>query len=334
MLVVFALSSLAFAQDAPPHLAYLKSLTHPESELRWGAESPGELQPVVTESRYNGIKSTSSLWSRYTSAWSFTLNDAPFTGRIVTCMGEPGRHGVKVGYVFDVRDGNILWKESTRSQNGAARTRNNPIGHAPLWPLGEAHVHGLLDACLDGSAADASLAVAASTDDGEAAAVDGEASLGDLSPVGGSAAMPSGSVTGGTIASLTATSTLKSQGSNSYAATNAGDKNPATAWVEGESDGGVGKSLQFKAAACSGLVVMNGYQKSQGSFSNNARVADLAVSADGAALAVLKLEDRPGEQHFDLALPAGAAVSLTVRSTYAGAKWQDTAISEVWQVCD
>ena len=64
-------------------------------------------------------------------------------------------------------------------------------------------------------------------------------------------------------------------------------------------DAGVGQSISFQTSNnCNGLVIMNGYQKSESTFSNNARVKQFAIRVDDTEIGYLELDNRAGEQHL------------------------------------
>ncbi len=144
----------------------------------------------------------------------------------------------------------------------------------------------------------------------------------------------------GGLPSPSASSTLPAQGGSSYGVSNLDDDSPFTAWVEGVEGDGVGESIAFTWGCgdphwtSSGqLSVLNGYQKSAKAFRDNGRVRLLELSVDGTPRALLNLEDRTGEQVFDVPVSMGDAVRLTIRAVYPGAKYPDTALSEVWIAC-
>ncbi len=135
--------------------------------------------------------------------------------------------------------------------------------------------------------------------------------------------------------SASASSSLKSTKSNTYGARNILDDNPATAWTEGERDGGIGVSLRFDSVErpCTQLRIMNGYQKNGKIFRLNARVRAFTASINGVDVGRYTLEDRMGWQDVDLQIPANSSVALTIDDVYRGDKWQDTSISEVRLNC-
>ena len=101
---------------------------------------------------------------------------------------------------------------------------------------------------------------------------------------------------------VSASSTLKSQGDNVYDASNAHDLNYKTAWVEGAPGDGVGQYLLYKFAPenprITEIIVVNGYVKSQTAWENNARAKKLKLYVNDRAYAILNLKDQRAAQHF------------------------------------
>ena len=128
-------------------------------------------------------------------------------------------------------------------------------------------------------------------------------------------------------AEVSASSFLKSQGSNSYRPNNMLDYNPLTAWVEGKSGYGIGQEITFEGDIPN--MILNGYQKSVSSYYNNSRVKTFKVFYNGRALCYLQLKDRMGEQSFDLPINAWKGyLVFEIIDVYPGKKWKDTAISQ------
>ena len=131
--------------------------------------------------------------------------------------------------------------------------------------------------------------------------------------------------------SLCASSVLASQGSNSYGPENLIDDSLATAWVEGVSGTGEGQTLAWEFGADTDirtLYLVNGYAKSERTFTRNARVASLRVTGSTGAQATLSLRDTMDWQRFDLpGMAAQRWLQLEILSTYPGTHYEDTAIS-------
>lgn len=135
----------------------------------------------------------------------------------------------------------------------------------------------------------------------------------------------------GTATRFCASSVLASQGNNSYGPGNLIDDSPATAWVEGVSGTGEGQTLAWEFGTetdIGTLFLINGYAKTDRTFTRNARVARMRVTTSTGAEATLNLRDTMDWQRFDL--PGMAAVTwlqLEILSTYPGTHYEDTALS-------
>ncbi|WP_434389578.1 NADase-type glycan-binding domain-containing protein [Melittangium boletus] len=118
------------------------------------------------------------------------------------------------------------------------------------------------------------------------------------------------------------------------------DDDPATAWVEGAEEDGVGQSLSIRltplpSARSVRLVIFNGYQKSPALLMANAAPRQLTVTvrnvAGGeSARQQLTLERKMGPQSFDIPVKSGLSeVTFTIDSVHRGSKYRDTCISDV-----
>ena len=122
------------------------------------------------------------------------------------------------------------------------------------------------------------------------------------------------------------------------------DEDPATAWVEGAKGRGEGESLEWWGPALTKakayrLFVRNGFQKSAKLFAANARprkvkLEPLVQGETGAATTgtplEVELKDVQGWQEVRLPVPATVAgVRLTLVTTYPGAKYEDTCLSDL-----
>ena len=147
---------------------------------------------------------------------------------------------------------------------------------------------------------------------------------------------------------VTASSSLSSQGTNTYEAINAHDLNYENAWVEGAKGYGIGEYLtyHFKAASprVTDIIIVNGYVKSVSAYRNNSRVKKLRVYLNDLPLAVLNLEDRIANQVFKLD-PIGTSdrsdwdameklpdwkLKFEILEVYKGTKYDDVVISEIY----
>ncbi|TVQ94264.1 MAG: hypothetical protein EA397_02375 [Deltaproteobacteria bacterium] len=137
---------------------------------------------------------------------------------------------------------------------------------------------------------------------------------------------------------LTASSTLPPQGRNAYGVEHLGDDDPKTAWVEGAEGHGEGERLAFEwyqegDMDCGVLQIRNGYQKSKKLFQANGRVKELKVHLDGELVGTVTLKDSYHDQLFRPGAKPGQRVELEIASVYPGAKHQDTALSQLVQIC-
>jgi len=112
------------------------------------------------------------------------------------------------------------------------------------------------------------------------------------------------------------------------------DADERTAWAEGKPGPGIGEWLEIRFAAprpVTALHLRNGYQKSDGTFRNNGRVARLELTYDGRPGEVLAVKDSPGEERYDVHPPGKVTViRLTIRAVVPGAKFEDTCVTEAY----
>ncbi|MEM7074647.1 MAG: caspase family protein [Pseudomonadota bacterium] len=137
----------------------------------------------------------------------------------------------------------------------------------------------------------------------------------------------------GSHASLCASSTLSSQSGNSYRGANLLDNNPATAWVEGQSDAGVGAYLAIDfdmRRDVKAIDLLNGYTKSQRLFYRNGRVQELRVTGSNGVRTTVILRDDWDWQRVHLSgFEDLSWIQLEVGSVYPGSHYEDTALSEL-----
>jgi hypothetical protein len=131
-------------------------------------------------------------------------------------------------------------------------------------------------------------------------------------------------------------STLNTQGAVSYIADNMQDDDPTTAWVEGDTEYGIGQYLEITTERLSSkLIIYNGYQKSPKTFIENSRVKSLRVSENGIDRCIIRLKDEMGRQLVtveELGLMfnqnGNSKLTFTIMEVYEGTKFKDVAISE------
>ncbi|MBW1877473.1 MAG: hypothetical protein JRJ84_03840 [Deltaproteobacteria bacterium] len=141
-----------------------------------------------------------------------------------------------------------------------------------------------------------------------------------------------------------------------YAPARAFDQDPATAWVEGVAGAGIGQAIAVAVDPQQPVEIWAGYGKSDAVFTSNARPRQVRVTTlqahrmdyaegtvEGAEIFglvqvvdshVVELLDQNAWQPLALptkALDAGVRglISIEILTTFPGAKYQDTCISEV-----
>lgn len=133
-----------------------------------------------------------------------------------------------------------------------------------------------------------------------------------------------------------ASSVLKSQKGNFYEPDKMFDGNRDTAWVEAEEGDGVGETVTLhfgRQRKLAGFEIINGYDKNETIWAANSRIRQLEVAtATGPSLDVT-LQDVRGARRVDFSKPVDTSfLELTIRSVYRGAKYRDTAVSELYPV--
>lgn len=124
-----------------------------------------------------------------------------------------------------------------------------------------------------------------------------------------------------------ASSVLKSQGGNSYSASNLVDQNSDTAWMEGVSGYGAGSWVKVAASKphkVYGVAIRNGYNKSDKTYTVNARPQKVKFTFSGKRHFVYTLNDNRmyGEGYTDIILfdkPIKTEyVKMTIQNVYKG----------------
>jgi hypothetical protein len=134
-------------------------------------------------------------------------------------------------------------------------------------------------------------------------------------------------------ARVCASSVLDQQKGNTYGLANLFDGNYNTAWVEGASGNGEGQqvSVSFdRPVTISEIILVNGYAKSSALFQNNGRIATMGIRSSANISGDITLLDQQQEQSYDITgLENVEWITFSIGAVYPGAKWQDTALSEI-----
>ena len=155
------------------------------------------------------------------------------------------------------------------------------------------------------------------------------------------------------IGSSISSSTLSSQGKVNYRMSNISDLNTNTAWVEGETEYGIGVKLTFEMNfekefdndpnAKFGAVyqiygkflMANGYCKTDVSWKSNSRVKQFIVYLNQEPLCIVNLLDKKQWQEFDISeillkkdIKNRDKLIFEITDVYKGEKYKDTAITE------
>lgn len=142
---------------------------------------------------------------------------------------------------------------------------------------------------------------------------------------------------------VAASSTLKSDGRNTYDPKNAHDFNLETAWVEGKNDQGIGESIAFIFSknfdvhadlGVTGFRIANGYVKTKKLWEANSRVKKLKLYVNRKPYAVITLDDFYGFQtvrfnEIKLSRDIDTTFRFEILEVYPGKKYTDTSISQI-----
>jgi hypothetical protein len=122
-----------------------------------------------------------------------------------------------------------------------------------------------------------------------------------------------------------------------YHANYAGDDDPKTAWVEGDTGSGAGQWLRMNVTKLDDTTavrfkIRNGYQKSPDLFKANARAKQVTiVLLPKGVKQEVTLKDEQGWQEVVIKQDSGeiSGVEMRVSTVYEGTKYQDLSISDV-----
>ncbi len=160
----------------------------------------------------------------------------------------------------------------------------------------------------------------------------------------------------GPIGKPKANSTLKPQGKNEYSIENIHDLDVTTAWIEGNTDYGIGESftIEFdwkenyegfgKVYNFYGVIeIFNGYCKSEKVWIENSRIKTLKMYYNNIAVCMIELIDTWQYQRLDLRklfnepnfypngkiyAKDGDILKFEIVDVYKGTKYKDTGLSE------
>lgn len=133
---------------------------------------------------------------------------------------------------------------------------------------------------------------------------------------------------------MLATTTLPSDGNNTYGAYNLIDEDNSTAWVEGVNDAGIGQRIIFKAdfpQTVKHIQILNGYCKSRDLYQKNNRVKTINIIFSDGTTIRKSLKDVYAEYQllvFDSPVVCDE-LSIEIQEVYTGSKYNDTCISEI-----
>ncbi len=143
------------------------------------------------------------------------------------------------------------------------------------------------------------------------------------------------------VSSASASSTLDPGKTATYSPSNVFDDNPASSWVEGQTKDGIGERLILIMAPDSRfhwMQVVNGYASSAEDWKKNNRVKELGFEltfgdgrlGQGTAILLDTMEPQDFNLNFERSYTAAVtSITFTIKSVYAGTKYQDTCLAEI-----
>lgn len=148
----------------------------------------------------------------------------------------------------------------------------------------------------------------------------------------------------GDVRGVKASSELASARGITYAAKNAHDFDPRTAWVEGVGGNGEGEYLEYTflfdrsdydgRVGITTVLLSNGYKKSRELWKANSRVKKMKMYVDGRARAIIESLDRYEIQTVEIGKimfppKKKTVIRFEILEVYPGEKYQDTAITDL-----
>lgn len=135
------------------------------------------------------------------------------------------------------------------------------------------------------------------------------------------------------VKSVTATSALSEYNMTHYPE-RVVDGNRSTGWVEAASGQGTNESITINFDAnyeMNGIIINAGFQESSDLYYKNSRPSEIRISFSDGSSGVYSLQDVIGDQEIRLDEPVIAdSITFTILSVYAGNKYSDTVISEIY----
>lgn len=138
---------------------------------------------------------------------------------------------------------------------------------------------------------------------------------------------------------ITSSSYLKDEGKITYLPDNIHDFDLFTAWVPDNSNGSIGKKINFHfkpfAPRVNEIITWNGYIKNTDLWKANSRVAKFKMIVNGKPTAILELKDVNNTQSFKINpiqstdSTKDLVLTLEIIEVYKGTKYDDVAISEI-----
>lgn len=134
---------------------------------------------------------------------------------------------------------------------------------------------------------------------------------------------------------VTASSTLPPSQKYSYNAYNVLDGSGSTAWVEGGAGNGIGEWIMLATATgepalLTELTILNGYQRTETTYSTNARLKDITVVfSDGSTISHTLADTK---QWQSISLPANlmtSSVRIIIESVYPGTAYEDACLGGI-----
>lgn len=132
--------------------------------------------------------------------------------------------------------------------------------------------------------------------------------------------------------------TLKGEFNDHYDLKNLFDKDKKTAWIEGEDDAGIGKSIYVNCAGAENVKKIGfiiGYTKNKKVFFNNNRVKKLEIIAGnyvGGYKKEVEFSDTMKMQYIDIN-DSLVSFEFKIKEVYKGKQYNDTCISEIKIIC-